>query len=58
VLLAVLAPVMLHDPLAVNLNLRHTRRSGWRGGAAYPWDRSVGLDILSRLIWGGRISLT
>jgi peptide/nickel transport system permease protein len=58
---AVCAPwVAPHDPLETNIMLR-LRPPAWMSGsvAAYPLGTDqVGRDILSRIIYGGRVSLT
>lgn len=58
---AVFAPLVApHDPLETNIMLR-LRPPAWRSGsvAAYPLGTDqVGRDILSRIIYGGRVSLT
>jgi len=56
--MAVLAPVLApHNPLAQNLDARLSP-GVWAGGAAYPLGTDeLGRDVLSRIIYGARVSL-
>lgn len=60
VLMAVFAPIIApHDPYAQNLELRAGAPTlSWSGVGTYPLGNDqLGRDILSRLIYGSRISL-
>ncbi len=57
---AVFAPrVAPHDPLAVNIRHRLAPPAWMAGGAAQHWlgTDQVGRDLLSRVVYGGRVSL-
>ena len=57
---AVLAPVLApHDPLAVNIRARLVPPLWMEGGSTeHPLGTDpVGRDLLSRIVWGGRVSL-